>query len=98
MRVWNIGICWIKMAWWAESQVIRLVDNNDIYARLQIFDFRVSEIKGEEWQINFSTLHYPECTVRTKRETDVIRIFSRLNGVEQFLRKVGVKEFKVTIC
>ena len=86
----------MAIKYYTESQVMTLVDNNYNYARPQIFDFRVIEVK-EEWQIYFSTPHYSECTVRTKRETDVIRTFSRLNGVEQFLKKIGVKEFKVII-
>jgi hypothetical protein len=84
----------MTIKYYTESQVMTLVDNNYNYARPQIFDFRAIEV-NEEWQIYFSIPHYEVCAINTKREPNSVRIFSKLNGVVQFMKKIGVKEFKV---
>ncbi len=80
-----------------EKELSIVFNYNAILPEREDLKFWVSEINGG-WQINFSIPYYEVCALHTRREPNIVRTFSSLKGVVQFLKKIGVKEFNVIIC
>lgn len=58
-------------------------------------DFIVRRNAANKWEVEFTYMHIPGYSVKLKGGG--IRVFSRLTGIQIWLEKIGVREFKVII-
>ncbi len=58
-------------------------------------DFIVRRNAANKWEVEFTYIHTPGYSVKLKGGK--IRVFPRLNGIQKWLEKIGVREFKVII-
>ena len=68
-------------------------DQTGITDKGLINNFVVRRNNNGNWEVEFSTSKNDKCGVKLKEGS--VREFSRLNGIEKFMKLIGVTEFKV---
>jgi hypothetical protein len=85
-----------------ESDLVKYLEKhpelNDVSEDCHCSIFRAIELDSGLWEIGLSNNQRDKvCKISTKRSPNDARLFSTLNGVEKFFKKIGVTKFMVVM-
>ena len=88
----------VTTTFFSEAAIMKLMENSRSYVKPKISDVVVkwSPI-AKGWLISFSVKDDTNCKIHLKAGSKKERVFRRLNGVEAFLRKMGIVECQLIL-
>ena len=88
----------VTTTFFSEAEIIKLMADSQHYVKPKISDVvvRWSPI-AKGWLISFSVIDDTNCKIHLKAGSKKERVFRRLNGVEAFLRKMGIVECQLIL-
>lgn len=81
----------ITATFFSEAEILKLMQDSQFYAKPKLSDVVVRwhpNLKG--WLIRFSVKDQSNCRIHLKIGSRKERVFRRLQGVEAFMRKMGI--------
>jgi|LakMenE01Jun11ns_1017448.scaffolds.fasta_scaffold9796110_3 hypothetical protein len=81
----------VTTTFFSEAEIIKLMGNSQHYVKPKISDFVVRwSPTANGWLISFTVKDVKNCKIHLKSGSKKERVFRRLNGIEAFLRKMGI--------
>jgi hypothetical protein len=83
----------VTTTFFSEAEIIKLMADSQHYVKPKISDVVVRwSPMPKGWLISFSLKDTKNCRIHLKADSKKERVFRRINGVEAFLRKMGIMD------